>query len=68
MDKYQLGFQKAYLLRQTGVLICERGDLITGRTYLKRALAIYVDLRQTAFGQALTEKALKRYGLAKSKR
>ena len=68
MDKYQLGFQKAYLLRQTGVLICEHGDLITGRSYLQRALEVYIDLGQTAFGQALTEKALKRYALPKSKR
>jgi tetratricopeptide (TPR) repeat protein len=65
MDRYELGFQKAYLLRQTGVITCEHGDLMNGHDYLRRALKVYAELRQTPFGQKLTEQALKKYRLQK---
>lgn len=61
MDKYALAFQKGYLLRQTGVITCAHGDVITGRQFLERALTVYTDLGQAAFGKKLTEQALKKY-------
>lgn len=61
MNKYEMAFQKAYLLRQTGVLTCARGNVRDGREYLQEALAIYLDLGQAPFGKKLTEMALKRY-------
>lgn len=67
MEKYELAYQKAYLLRQTGVLICETGNVITGRKFLKHALKVYADLGQTRFGEKLTRQALKMYA-ASSKR
>jgi tetratricopeptide (TPR) repeat protein len=61
MDKYDLAFQKGYLLRQTGVVTRARGEVSTGRQFLERALAVYADLGQAEFGKKLTEQALKKY-------
>jgi tetratricopeptide (TPR) repeat protein len=63
MDRFDLQFQKAYLLRQTGVIACERGDFLEGRQFLTNALKIYLRLKQAHFGSKLTRKILRKYSL-----
>jgi tetratricopeptide (TPR) repeat protein len=59
MDKYDLRWDKAYLLRRTGLLRCRAGRHREGAKLLKQAMNLYKTIDGSTFDMALTSAALK---------
>lgn len=60
MDRYELRFQRAYLARRIGEILCDQGQYDDGLQYLRDALREYRLLGSSKRGIAMTEKAIAR--------
>lgn len=61
IEKYQLNYQKAYLLREMGVITCEQGKVNHGLKMLKEALALYKNIKSTVLDKQLTVDMIKQF-------
>ena len=61
MMRYDLDFEKAYLLRQTGALACQQGRSNLGLRLLRQALDLYRSLPAARFGTTLTTRIIRQY-------
>jgi tetratricopeptide (TPR) repeat protein len=60
MDRYDLRFDKAYVLRRNGAILCSGGRKREGQRLLADALALYNSIDGASFGIYLTKAALKK--------
>ena len=61
LTRYDLQFERAYLLRQTGALSCQRGRRRNGLRLLEEALALYRSIPSAKFGAKLTRRIIRQY-------
>lgn len=64
IEKYQLDYQKAYLLREIGAISCEQGRVKSGLKMLKDALALYGNIENAVFDKELTADMIKQFELS----
>ncbi|WP_440955387.1 hypothetical protein ACSAZK_18025 [Methanosarcina sp. Mfa9] len=61
IEKYQLDYQKAYLLREIGAISCEQGRVKSGLKMLRDALALYDNMENVVFDKKLTDDIIKQF-------
>jgi len=62
IDRYELSFLRAYIVRRVGELACEQGRRSFGLAKLREAFALYQALGGSVFGAELTRTLLAKYG------
>jgi tetratricopeptide (TPR) repeat protein len=61
LARYGLDFERAYLLRQTGALLCQHGRRRRGLEFLEQALDINRSIPSAKFGAQLTRRTIRQY-------
>lgn len=64
IEKYQLDYQKAYLLREIGAINCEQGKVKSGLKMLRAALILYNSMENVTFDKELTIGIIKEFELS----
>jgi hypothetical protein len=62
IDRYEMSFLRAYIVRRVGELACEQGRRAFGLAKLREALALYQAIGGSIFGAELTRTLLAKYG------